>query len=79
MENLQKHSENHMEKENSVESTLASFDRIVDWNSSLTSREDLEKLLHTEKQLRIKFGADITAQTLLISPVISPGYTEPVG
>lgn len=71
MENLQKHSENHMEKENSVESTLASFDRIVDWNSSLTSREDLEKLLHTEKQLRIKFGADITAQTLHLGHAVN--------
>jgi len=59
------------QEENNVESTLTSFDRIVDWNSSLTSREDLEKLLRTEKQLRIKFGADITAQTLHLGHAVN--------
>lgn len=48
----------------SVEQTLEHFDRWVDWNSSLTSKDEFRKLLESGKQLRMKFGADITADTL---------------
>jgi len=54
-----------------IERTLSFFDRIVDWNASLTSREDFNKLLRTKKQLRIKFGADITAQTLHLGHAVN--------
>ncbi|MBD3270211.1 tyrosine--tRNA ligase [Candidatus Peregrinibacteria bacterium] len=50
--------------QNKINSTLEFFNRIVDWDSSLTERKEFEKLLKSGKQLRIKFGADITAQTL---------------
>ena len=71
-EDVVEQGENKVEQnEDKIKLTLASFDRIVDWNSSLTSREDLEKLLHTDKQLRIKFGADITAQTLHLGHAVN--------
>lgn len=48
----------------SIEKALNIFDRLVDWNSSLTTREELKTMLESGKQLRMKFGADITADTL---------------
>lgn len=71
MENISKYNEIHEGGKDNIESTLVFFDRVVDWKSSLTSREDLEKLLRSGKQLRIKFGADITAQTLHLGHAVN--------
>jgi len=70
MENIQEHNKNNPENEK-IEPALSFFDRIIDWNTSLTSREDLEKLLHEGRRLRIKFGADITAQTLHLGHAVN--------
>ena len=55
----------------SVDQKLESMDRLIDWNTSLTNREDFKELLLSGKQLRIKFGADITAQTLHIGHAVN--------
>ena len=72
MENMKKQKENYIEQcEDKIESTMIFLDRIVEWDKSLTSREDMERLLRTGKQLRIKFGADITAQTLHLGHAVN--------
>lgn len=40
------------------------FDRLIDWNSSLTPRDQFFDAVNGDEQLRIKYGADITAPTL---------------
>lgn len=54
-----------------VEKKLELIDRLVNWDASLTSRDKFRELLLGEKQLRIKFGADITAQTLHIGHAVN--------
>ncbi len=54
-----------------IEEKLKSIDRLVDWKTSLTSRDKFKKLLLQGEQLRIKFGADITAQTLHIGHAVN--------
>jgi tyrosyl-tRNA synthetase len=54
-----------------VETKLKLIDRLVDWNTSLTSRDKFRELLLNGKQLRIKFGVDITAQTLHIGHAVN--------
>ena len=45
---------------------IETFDRLIDWNSSITQRDEFLDRVHSTDQLRIKFGADITASTLHI-------------
>lgn len=54
-----------------VENKIKLIDRLVNWEASLTSREKFKELLTSGKQLRIKFGADITAQTLHIGHAVN--------
>jgi tyrosyl-tRNA synthetase len=54
-----------------VENKLKLLDRLVDWNTSLTGRDKFKEMLLSGKQLRIKFGADITAQTLHIGHAVN--------
>jgi len=55
----------------SVKEKLKLIDRLVDWDTSLTSRDKFRKMLLNGKQLRIKFGADITAKTLHIGHAVN--------
>lgn len=59
------------ELEESVDKKLESLDRLIDWNTSLTDKESFRELLLSGKQLRIKFGADITAQTLHLGHAVN--------
>lgn len=54
-----------------VDSKLVLIDRLINWEASLTSREKFRELLLSGKKLRIKFGADITAQTLHIGHAVN--------
>lgn len=40
------------------------FDRLIDWDTSLTPRDEFMESVTGDEQLRVKFGADITAPTL---------------
>ena len=42
------------------------FDRLIDWDTSLTPRDEFLESVYGDDQLRIKFGADITAPSLHI-------------
>jgi len=55
----------------SVDKKMEMIDRLVNWETSLTSREKFREMLLSDKQLRIKFGADITAQTLHIGHAVN--------
>lgn len=54
-----------------IEAKLLMLDRLIDWPTSLTSREDLKKVLSDGRQMRIKFGVDITARTLHIGHAVN--------
>jgi len=55
----------------SIDKKMEMIDRLVNWEASLTSREKFKGILLGDKQLRIKFGADITAQTLHIGHAVN--------
>lgn len=55
----------------SVEKKLKTIDRLINWDNSLTSREKFKEILLSGKQLRIKFGADITSGTLHIGHAVN--------
>lgn len=55
----------------SIEKKMQMIDRLVNWEASLTTREKFKEILLGDKQLRIKFGADITAQTLHIGHAVN--------
>src|SRR3989344_7472307 len=55
----------------SVDKKMEMIDRLVNWETSLTSREKFREMLLGDKQLRIKFGADITAQTIHIGHAVN--------
>lgn len=54
-----------------IEEKLKLIDRLVNWEVSLTSREKFKELLLNGKQLRVKFGVDITAKTLHIGHAVN--------
>jgi len=54
-----------------IENKIKLIDRLVNWEASLTSRDKFKELLMNGKQLRIKFGADITAKTLHIGHAVN--------
>lgn len=54
-----------------IEAKLQLLDRLIDWLPSLTDRDELKKMLSEGKQLRIKFGVDITARTLHIGHAVN--------
>ncbi|MDP2692866.1 MAG: tyrosine--tRNA ligase [bacterium] len=54
-----------------IENKLELIDRLINWDNSLTKRDKFKEMLLTGKQLRIKFGADITAQTLHIGHAVN--------
>lgn len=43
---------------------VETFDRLIDWDTSLTPRDQFFDAVTGDEQLRIKYGADITASTL---------------
>ncbi len=54
-----------------IEKKMELLDRLIDWDTSLTSRKKFEEMLSSGKQLRIKFGADITAKILHIGHAVN--------
>src|SRR3989344_7262344 len=55
----------------SVDKKMEMIDRLVNWETSLTSREKFREMLLGDKQLRIKFGADVTAPTLHLGHAVN--------
>lgn len=55
----------------SIDKKMEMIDRLVNWDASLTSRDKFREMLLGDKQLRIKFGTDITAQTLHIGHAVN--------
>lgn len=54
-----------------IEKKMQMIDRLVNWDASLISRDEFKEMLLGDKQLRIKFGADITAQTLHLGHAVN--------
>jgi len=54
-----------------IEAKLLLLDKLIDWEASLTDRMKLREMLLSGEQLRIKFGADITASTLHLGHAVN--------
>ncbi len=60
-----------MRSPNTLNNSVELFDRLIDWETSLTPRETFLNTVTNEDGLRIKYGTDITAPTLHIGHAVN--------
>lgn len=51
--------------------SVEKFDRLIDWDTSLTQRDEFLDRVFDDTPLRIKYGADITAPTLHLGHAVN--------
>lgn len=56
---------------NKTEEVISRLDRLVDWNASLTKRDKFIELLNQGRKLRIKYGVDLTANSLHLGHAVN--------